>query len=616
MRNPVKHFYEFGPFRLDADRHRLLRDGAIVPLPPKALEALTVLIKQPGVLLEREELMQAVWADTFVEDANLTVAISHLRKALGQNGDSVEYIETIPRVGYRFVADVREIRQDATPLIVEKHTLSQTVIEEEVVDDSTASTISTVTIRSPWISPLPALAAGAREVLWAVCILFALALASVFYFTRGEHRQPAAASVVGREINSLAVLPLRSLTTGSDNTSLTLGMTDAMINRLGSLRRVVVRPTSAVVRYVDTKENPLDVGRALKVDAVLEGTIQRADARMRVTLRLVDVANGNQIWTGIFDEKDGDLFKLQDSMSQQVAQALPLELSEADHILLAKRQTQNAEAYAQYVKGNYFWNKRGLEVEKSVEYFRKAIDLDPNFAQAYVGLANVYAVTSSRSPEAELLIEKALQLDDTLAEAHATHGFIRMFHHWDWVGARTALDRAIALNPNSAVAHHWKGVYLSLRGRLDEAKAEMHWALNLDPLSLIIAADIGQLHYFAREYAEAEAQCRTVLEMDPNFMMAHLYLHFIYLRQGKLGEARQASQDVRRLTGPDWSENSINDAIRDAVAGHSDRAIASLEKAWAGHMFLLPYINVDPLYDGLRTDPRFADLIRRTGLGV
>ncbi|MGH9972049.1 MAG: TPR end-of-group domain-containing protein [Pyrinomonadaceae bacterium] len=529
-----------------------------------------------------------------------------------------DYIETIPRVGYRFVAEVREVCQEVTPLIVEKHTLSRTVIEEEIARDPRDTVNSTALQQSSLVSLRSTLASRAVAVLSGVCVLLALALGSVGYLRRGEHRQPATTGTLPREIHSLAVLPLRSLVADADSTPLRLGMTDAVITKLGSLGKVTIRPISAVTRYLDTQENSLDVGRALKVDAVLEGSLQRANGRMRVTLRLIDVATGSQIWAGTFDEPDGDVFKLQDSMSQQLAQVLPLDLTSSDHLLLTKRETQSPEAYALYAKGNYFWSRRGLEVGKSIEYYRRAIELDPNFARAYVGLANVYAVTSSRSPEAQSLIEKALQLDSTLAEAHATYGFIKMFHHWDWIGAERELDQAIALNPNSPVAHHWKGVYFSLRGKLDEAKAEMHRALDLDPLSLIIGADIAQLHYFAREYAEAEAQCRKVLEMDPNFMIAHLYLYFIYLRQGKLGEARRAMVRVNQVNQVNQAEgppdNAINNAISHSVAGHNDLAIASLERALETHMFLLPYINVDPLYDGLRSDPRYQSLLQQMNL--
>jgi tetratricopeptide (TPR) repeat protein len=242
------------------------------------------------------------------------------------------------------------------------------------------------------------------------------------------------------------------------------------------------------------------------------------------------------------------------------------------------------------------------------------VALDPNFALAYVGLADSYGMLKLPSPEAEAAAGKALELEPTLAEAHASLGMILMFHHWDWEGAERELRRAIELNPNYATAHHWYGVYLSLRGRLDEAKGAMRRALEIDPTSLIINADLAQLHYFAREYDEAEAQCKKVLEMDPNFLVAHAYLYSIYARHGKIDEARQEAQTAVQLAGPTPPGNAILEAMAYAEAGNKDRAIASLERAWETHMFLLPYINVDPIFDGLRSDPRFLHLLRRMEL--
>ena len=198
------------------------------------------------------------------------------------------------------------------------------------------------------------------------------------------------------------------------------------------------------------------------MDAILEGTLQRDANGVRVTWRLIDTASGRQLWSRHFNEKAGDIFQLQDAVSKEVGEALFPDLSVNDKALLVKQQTTNAEAYAHYLKGNYFWNKRADAAGNSLSYYRRAIELDPNFAMAYAGLAAVHSTSENPSPEAEALIEKALQLDSTLSSAHATYGFIQMFHHWNWAESEQALDRAIQLDPNSATAHHWKGVYLSL----------------------------------------------------------------------------------------------------------------------------------------------------------
>lgn len=636
MAHATRHFYEFGQFRLDADRHRLLRDGEVVPLSPKAIEALLVLAKNPGKPLDREELMKAVWTDTFVEDANLTVAISHLRKALGQNGDTPEYIETVPRVGYKFVADVREIVEEPAPLVIEKRTLSRTVIEEELVHDATQeqTTTEAITVRPTvnrlWFPQRRKLIAATV----AMTTLSLVVLTSVLYLKRDN-------SVIGLDraaissIHSIAVLPPKSLVDESNNAPLSLGLADALITRLGGLRRVVVRPTTAVVRYEGNNGDSLNAGRELGVDAVLEGTLQREQGRTRVTLRLLSVINGAQLWSGNFDEADQDVFKLEDDVSQQVAQTLFSNLSPDERTSLTRRQTTNPEAYALFLRGNYYLQKRMEGVPQSLEWFRKAITLDPNFVDAYVRLAAADAINTVPSPEAEALIDKALRLDDNSADAHATNGFIRMFHHWDWTSAEKEFDRAVELNPNSVMAHHWRGVYLSVRGRLSEAKAEMHRALDLDPQSLIVMADLGQLHYFDHEYDQAIDFCNRVLAQDNSFELAHEYRRNAYLMNGMKQEffdeygkpapnvqikfARAGIKEVLReeLKRPDVSGSLNFSAWINAAVEDRNGTIESLNKLLQAHPqgdIILPFLNVDPVYDFLRDDPRFKELLRRMNL--
>ncbi|HEV8659580.1 MAG TPA: winged helix-turn-helix domain-containing protein [Thermoanaerobaculia bacterium] len=636
MPHTARYFYEFGPFRFDPQKRRLLRNGEAVPLNAKAVDVLLVLVQHPGRMVERETLMQTVWADAVVEDANLTVAISHVRKALSENGEATEYIETIPRAGYRFVAEVRDVREEVPALVIEKHTVSETVIEEEVFDapEALTDTVIIATAQSRWLA------------LVGTLLLLLVALGVVLYVRKSDRHVVNAGNTAVSPIRSLAVLAPNALNSDADISSLSLGIADALITRLGGLRRVVVRPTSAIIRYIDAGKDPIDVGRALKVDAVMEGSLQRADGRVRVTMRLIDVRTGVQLWSGNFDESNADIFKLQDRMSAAVADALPLKLTGAERVSLARRQTDNAQAYALYVDGNRIWNRRGLNVASAIPYFQKAIALDPNFVRAYVGLANVHAVTSSASPEAEMLIEKALQLDNTLAEAHATRAFLRMFHHWDWAGAEQGFDRAVALDPNSAPAHHWRGVYLSLRGRFDEAKAEMHRALDLDPQSAIITADIGQLHYFAHEYDQAIDYCQRALALDSESDMTHAYLRDIYLAKGMNHEVLAASLRTRwalefasdpnmraiyARSGPKGAalrqlEQKVSSrhglsagfiwfmTWHSMVVGDREQTLRWLDRCYQEHLFMLPFVNVDPLFDPLRDDPRFQEICQRIGL--
>jgi TolB-like protein/Tfp pilus assembly protein PilF len=582
-------------------------------------------------MLGREVLMQAVWPESFVEDANLTVAVSQLRKALGRAGDTAEYIETLPRVGYRFVATVREVHEEPGPLLIEKRTLSKTVIEEEMVSDASDE--------RPWTSRLTGGSINRSVVASVVVFALVCGLALGAILFSAEPSEPSNNTVLA-SVRSIAVLPPKSLGEHEDSASLSLGLTDALITRLASVQKLSVRPTSAIVRYSDANQDPVEAGRSLGVDAVIDGTLQRDANGIRVTLRLIDVATGTQRWSGHFDAKAGNILDLQDRVVKQVGDALFTNVSSADRVRLAKQLTTNPEAYVLYLKGNYLWSRRGNNALKAADYFRQAIGLDPNFAQAYAALAAVNSTARSPSPEAEALIGKALELDNSLASAHATLAFIRMFQHWDWVTAEAELDRAIELDPYSATAHHWKGVYLSLRRRLDEAKAEMKLALEQDPLSPVIIADMGQLHYFARQYDQAIDYCNQTLALDRNFMLAHEYLLDIYnakrmeketfeqfvviyhpddrsadltlfTRSGMRGVFKQ--QLVSQLQDP--TDHTFVIARNYLRIGDKEQGLNWLEKVFKNpKTHWHPYLNVDPIYDGVRDTPRFKALLQHMNL--
>jgi len=631
----ARHFYDFGSFRVDPDKHRLFRNNELVHLPPKSFETLLVLVQNPGQLLEREELLKTIWAEAFVEDANLTVAVSNLRKALGQDNEG-GYIETVPRVGYRFLADVRVVSAEPKPVIVEKHTLSRRVIEEEVTETPSTTAHGTL-IRS--------IASNRVSQLALLGSVVVLAVAGWFYFKGIEHRRAFASSGERSQTRSIAVLPPRSLADNESNSSFSLGITDALVTRLGGIRDLSVRPMSASARYLNSKQDPIDVGRALGVDAVLEGSLQREGGRVRITLRMLDVSSGRQVWSSNIEESDKDIFKLQDALSQQVATELFGQLSIPEQEQLARQQTHNSEAYAAYVQGMYYWNKRGDQVMNALPFFRRAIDLDPGFAEAYVGLANIDATHSIPSPEAEALINRALQLNDRLSEAHATNALIKMFHHWDWQTAETELNKAIELNPASVSAHHWKGVFLSLNGRLEEAQAEMHFALKLDPASPILLADIGQLHYLARQYDQAIEYCNRALALDPQSQMAHFYLFFSfaakgmenqalthlaiaelpnrandkgfvdrYLKQGFQATLRSRLKEFLESSEEEKTVNSLVIAQHYLLLRNDEEAVRWLERIPERPNFFDPYIAVDPLFIPVRSNPKFQAVLHRMRL--
>lgn len=662
MGNAVRHFYEFGPYRLDPQKHRLWRDGQPVPLPPKAMEALLVLVRNPGRMLEREELMQAVWADTFVEDANLTVAISHLRKALGQNGEATEYIETIPRVGYRFVAEVSEVREEPAPLIIEKHTLSQTVIEEEFLHDKTDGETETSADAPPVAEPKPLVQATGRRrpafgfagrIALAGLLLLAGMLVATKYLRRPDD---ARVPVPPAGVRTIAVLPLRHLGGEASDEYLGPGLADALTTRLSNIHSLVVRPTSAVLRFDDARRDPLEAGRRLGVEAVLAGRISRDGERLRVSAQLLRVSDGALLWAGMFDEQFTNVFDLEDAVSRQIAEGLALRLSSEEQRLLAKRGTDNAEAFREYLKGHHHLEKRTYDdFQEAIRYFKRAIDLDPAYALAYAGLAEChlllgdygYSPPRESFPLAKAAALRALEIDDLLAEAHTSLAFVKYEYDWDWEGAEAEFRRAIELKPNYATAHHRYGWHLIATGRNDEAMHEIRRAEELDPLSLIIKANVGTFLYYARDYDGAIEQLRKVVEADPGFLQGRRKLAWAYEAKGMGEEAVAEWLKVEEMmkTAPDqivkyraaceaegvrgyWRQavevekESMSHyyASADAPAsyyarlGDRDQAFRWLERAFEEKSAHLVLLKVAPVYDNLHGDPRFAELVRRIGL--
>jgi DNA-binding winged helix-turn-helix (wHTH) protein/TolB-like protein/Flp pilus assembly protein TadD len=652
MAAPFKQFYAFGSFLFDVEARRLLREGQTVPLPPKAMEALRVFLQQPGQVMAREELIQAVWGDTFVEDANLTVAISQLRKALDQNGETVEFIETIPRVGYRFVGEVSEIHEEPRrPVILAKHTLSRTVIEEEDIPTEPSEVVAIESTSAPML-PRALVAAKGRTVLAATTVaVVALAVVIASLWTRVQERSALGANL---SVKSIAVLPFQTVGVKSGEEHLGLGLADVLITRLSNIRELNVRPTSSVMAFDGQVQDSISAGRKLNVDAVLEGTIYHVNSRVRVTARLLRVGDQTPLWAGQFEKPAQDELKVQDEIALQLVDALSLSLSGNEKTALAKRFTENADAYQLYLKGRYHWNKRSHEgMIEAQRLFRNAIEKDPNFALAFVGLADTLAMSEARG-EAYNAAQKALELDPDLAEAHATLGFIKMFHEWSWREAETAYKKSIELNPGYATAYHWYATLLAIEGRNKEAKAALRRALEINPLSHNFLADMGQLHYFGREYEEAKEYCRQALEIYPEFSFAHQYLHYAYLKTGEYDKAIEEIIIADRMNGAyanqsdnrkqrleatftkqraayreggikRYIENRLTDATQDpnvnynnaliyVSLGEKEKALNHLERACHGKSFLSTFVKADPIFDSLRGEPRYHAILEKMGL--
>jgi TolB-like protein/DNA-binding winged helix-turn-helix (wHTH) protein len=638
MSEEVTRVYEFGAFRLDAADGRLLRDGQAVPLAPKAFEALVALVESDGRTLSRDDLINRLWPESFVEEGNLKVTIFKLRKALGEHDGQEQYIETIPRRGYRFIVPVRVHEVAPARLILEKRTTSHVLIEQEEAPDPPQ--VGTVTAAPG------ALRRRLHKRAWALgLLLVALCAAVVSYRLLGNQRQTGTAPGP----RSIAVLPFKSLNADEGDDYLGLGMADTLITKLSRLRQVIVRSTGAVRRYGGGEQDPVAAGRELKVEAVLEGSIQRSGERLRLTVRLVRVSDGESLWADIFAADFKDVFRVQDSVSERVAAALALTLSGEERQQLTKRYTDSTEAYQLYLKGRYYWNRRSpAAIKKGVEYFGQAIALDTDYALAYAGLADSYVMLGKDwHAQAKAAAARALELDEQLAEAHTSLALLAMRSEWNWAVAEKELLRALELNPNYATANQWYSIYLELTGHPEEAVAEARRAQSLDPLSLIINNSLGDRLYYARQYDDAFAHLRRTVEMDPEFAETHGSLGHVYLQRKMTDEAVAEFKRERELSGSRLALASLGQAYaRSGRAGAARRVIAELEsqlpsglaspdyiagiymslgdkeaalrwleRAYEARSDLLVFVRVDPIWDDLRADPRFQDLLRRIGLG-
>jgi DNA-binding winged helix-turn-helix (wHTH) protein/tetratricopeptide (TPR) repeat protein len=564
MNPPGKPQYEFGDFRIDTAKHLLLRSGHPIPLTPKAFETLLALVENCGQVVSKDELMKQVWPDTFVEEGGLTRNISVLRKALNEEPADHAYIETIPKIGYRFVASVRKVRDS-------------------------------------------------------------------------------------RSIHSITVLPFKTVGIQGGDDYLGVGMADALITKLSNIREIVTRPTSAVLKYSQQELDPLAIGRELSTDAVLEGRIQKYEDRIRVTVQFLNVNDGSPLWADQFDEKFTNVFSLQDSISEKVIQTLTLKITSEQRKILTKRYTDNTDAYQIYLKGRYFWNKRDpLSLQKAIEFFKQTIKKDADYALAYSGIADCYVLLvmygvydpAKAMAEAKEAAERAVSIDDSLAEAHTSLAYVNTTYYWDWRKSRQEFERAIELNPGYSTAHHWYGIYLLMQGKIEQAQEELTRAQNIDPLSLSINADMGWAFYFAHQYERAIEHYLDTIELDQNFLRAYWFLGQSYIQIGRFEEAIAAYEKAILLSDQPLSLGFLGltyglcgrrkealevlarlesmthkrfispyfIALIYVGLGDKDQAFIWLQKAVKDRFWLLSFLRMDATYDPLRSDQRFEAL--------
>ena len=624
MEAPVCH-YSFGPFVLNPAERVLLRDGRPVSLPPKAIETLLTLVEKPGHVIEKAELLARVWPNTFVEEATLAQNIFTLRKALDSSADGQEYIETVPKRGYRFVAPVRELERPTAPGSEEWHVRGR----------------------------------HARQLLvWALLGILVFAAGTGFYFgARSSEPKPGPST----SRITLAVLPFQNLSPDPQQEYFSDGLTEEMITQLGGFnpeRLGVIARTSAM-HYKGTTETAGQIGQELGVDYLVEGSFRREGSHVRVSAQLIRVRDQMHLWAQDYDRDFSDYLALENDVSRDIANQIQLKLSAQPVAHLSR--ALNPNAYDAYLKGRFFWNKRTEEGHlKAIEYFNQAITAEPFYAQAYSGLADAYALLGSNQTsaitrrdameKARAAAVKALAIDDSLAEAHTSLAFVYWHYDWNWPAAEGEFRRALQLNPSYPTAHHWYAFYLVSQGRMDQALEEIRRGQLADPLSLIINTDSAQILYFAGHFDQAIERSRRVLEMNPQFPLARLPLVWALVEKHQYkaavdeaekemqvpgagpdveaslaatyaaaGRSKQARELLRRLNKESARQHagqffSVPVAEAYAELGDKDQAFAWLEKDFQNRNGGLTLVKVDPYLDSLRADPRFADLVRRIGL--
>lgn len=623
MSEEKPQFYEFGPFRLDPLKRRLLRDGEVVRLTPKAFDLLLVLVEARGQTLEKDQLLEKVWPDTIVEENNLNQNITALRKLLGDSRQESQYIATISKLGYRFVADVR-------------------MIEDETTAPSDP-------VATPAVPPAAPRSKAFRVALLGLVPVVMIAL--VFALYRREKPRDYA-------ISSIMVLPLENLSRDPAEEYFADGMTDALIGDLAKIGGLHVISRTSSMHYKGTKKSLPEIAREINVDAVVEGTVQRSGDRVVIRAQLIHAATDRHLWVRDYNRGFRDVLDLQSEIAQAIAREVQIQMTPADEARLASSRQVKPKAFDDYLQGRYlYWNKRTEEnLNKAIELFQSAIKEDPDYAAAYVGLADCYNALSTVQygalppsegrRRAEEAATKALELDGAMAEAHSALGYVKHFN-WNWSAAEDEFKQAIALNPSYASAHNSYAAYLMSRGRVDESIAAANRARELDPFSLPISAHRGFLLENARRYDEAIEQLRAVIAMDPGHYQAYWFLGHTYAANKQFAEAIAAAQKAVELSerapgalgmlglsyglaGKKTEATQILNELLElnknryvtpaALAnvylglGDKDNAFVWLEKAYQERSNYLAYLKVFPLLDPIRSDPRFTDLVQRVGL--
>jgi TolB-like protein/DNA-binding winged helix-turn-helix (wHTH) protein/Tfp pilus assembly protein PilF len=625
----------FGVFEVDLRAGELRKRGVPIRLQAQPFRILEMLLERSGDVVTREELKGKLWpADTFGDfDHGLNKAINKIRAALNDSAPNPRFVETVARRGYRFIAEVSPadgVSRSVEPVIAalpEAENRSRELAESSAVPRQTPNLMG-----------------------WKVAgVLLLLILAALFVWNSRRN-------VKAPDVQSLAVLPLENLSSDVSQEYFADGMTDELISALGTISRLRVISRTSVMPYKHVRKPLPQIARELKVDALVEGTVLRSGEQVRITAQLIRAAADEHLWSHSYQGDVRDALQLQEKVARAIADGIRVTVSSQEQTLLRNAKLVNPEAYDAYLKGRYFWNKRtGQGFKRAIDYFDQAIAKDPEYAQAYSGLADSYALLGDWEygvlapkqafPKAKAAASKALELDNTLGEAHASLAFCLDLFDWDWRSAEGEFRRAITLNNSYATAHQWYAWHLLVTRRNDEGISELKKAEALDPLSLIISADIADAFLIAHKYGESIQQSRKTIEMDPSFAVAHYqlgqalvqirkydeailelqqaielsrgnpictsHLAYVYAVCGRRSEAIKLLHDLKNGSDDNRS-NAADIALIYAGLNERDQALTWLQKAYEQRFN--PSVLLRPAFDVLRSDPRFQDLLRRLGL--
>src|ERR1700687_1377789 len=642
--SPPHSVVRFGTYEVSLQSGEVRKAGLRIRVQQQPMKLLEILLEHPGEAVTREELRSRVWPNENFGDFDqaLNIAIGKLRSALGDSAENPRFIETLPKLGYRFIADVSVLDADARPKRPESVAGGLPGSEEKKKAPEPMPPVSGLAVapnRRRWLT---------RGGIVALALVLSLSILSVWLF-RSRGGAPAG-------IRSLAVLPLENLSGDASQNYFADGMTDELITDLAQISALRVISRTSVMAYKGARKPLPQVARELNVDAIVEGTVLRSGDQVRITAQLIEASTDKHLWSQSYEGELRDTLALQNRVASAIADQIRINLTPREQAALKSAKVVNPQAYESYLKGRYFWNKRtadGLKV--ALAYFKQAIEEDPNYAQAYSGLADTYALlgdwqyavmTSKKAfPKAKAAAIKALELDSSLSEAHTSLGYSLRAFDWDFDSAGKEFRRAIEINPGYATAHHWNAMNLGLLGRPKEALVEMRKADNLDPLSLIINADLAEFLLLTHSYDESVKQGRKIIEMDSTFAIGHKQLGDAYLLKqmdkeavaelqeavrlsggspiciadlarayvasGKMNEAMKLLHDLKKSSNPSFT-NAPQIAMVYASMGDNDQAMHWLERAYEERFN--PSILLRSGFDPLRSDPRFEKLMQRIGL--